>query len=121
MYLKKLTSNEYEKIKEHRNSRNKLALGSPIELMIALGIEPIGRKIDPITRKPNILSEDELVEGSKSIERNQGLRTFIQQLTELIMVPIIGSMLVRYSFGSIFVSKMQMIGIVSKLSFVLSS
>jgi hypothetical protein len=86
VFEKKLTSYEYEKIKEYRDPRNKLAHGSPVELMIALGTEPTGRKIDPSTKKPNILSEDELVEGSKSIERNQVLDTFIRQLNELISI-----------------------------------
>jgi hypothetical protein len=54
--------------------------------MIALDIEPTGRKIDSITRKRNILSKDELVEGSKSIERNQVLAKFTQQLNELISI-----------------------------------
>lgn len=86
VFEKKLTSYEYEKIKEYRDPRNKLTHGSPVELMIALGIEPTGRKIDSITRKRNILSKDELVEGSKSIERNQVLAKFTQQLNELISI-----------------------------------
>lgn len=65
-----LNLEDQEKIKNCRLLRNKTSHGSMVELMFNLGIEPTGREIDPRTGKRNVLNEEDLIEGVKSIIRN---------------------------------------------------
>lgn len=84
VFQSNLNQDERKKIQNCRVPRNKLSHGSPVELMIELGIEPTGREIDPRTGKRNILSKEDLAEGIKSIERNQIFEKFTLQANEAI-------------------------------------
>jgi hypothetical protein len=87
VFSNQLTQSESSKIDIFRESRNKAVHGSLVELMLKLGITPTGRDmVDPHTKTRNILSEGDLVEGVKSIARNQGLETFTRQAREVIKI-----------------------------------
>ncbi len=77
---------DQEKIKNCRPLRNKTSHGSMVELMLNLGIEPTGREIDPRTGKRNVLNEEDLIEGVKSINRNSGLEKYTRQAKEIIEI-----------------------------------
>lgn len=83
VFQSNLNPDERKKIQDCRVPRNKLSHGSPVELMIELGIEPTGREID-LRGKRNVLSKEDLAEGIKSIERNQIFEKFTVQANEAI-------------------------------------
>lgn len=77
---------EHDAIINCRPPRNKLIHASLVELMIKLSGEALGREIDPRTGKGKPLTEDDLVEGAKCIERGRGLDIFSQRAREAVSI-----------------------------------
>ena len=86
VFKDKLEPIEHDAIINCRPPRNKLIHASLVELIIKLNGEALGREIEPRTGKGKPLTEDDLVEGAKCIERGRGLDIFSQRAREAVSI-----------------------------------